>query len=126
MLKYENERHLKEKHVICQQKINDLIIDNKCLKDRIEGLEPENRKLSNDVIIFQKEIEKHEIDKKNFNFKEFVALKRELNMLKEERERQFANLVVNQSNQNLTMQQTHLPPIKPLKKNLFNFFNQNA
>jgi hypothetical protein len=122
----ENEKHTKEKHIICQQKISDLINDCSKYKEKISILENENAKQNETIINLNKHIERYKIEQQNFNFKEFVAIKRELNQLKEEKERQFANAVIVPSTSLTTLPQSPLPPIKPSKKNLFNFFNQNT
>ena len=76
------------------------------------------------------EIDKLKLDQQNFNFKEFVNLKRELNCLKQEKERQFANDVCvaaaqqpNSISNAVVLAQQPLPPIKESKKNYFKFFN---
>ena len=122
----ENEKHAKEKHIICQQKITDLSNDCNKFKEKISHLENENSKQNETITSLNKHIERYKIEQQNFNFKEFVAIKRELNQLKEEKERQFANAVIVPSTSLTTLPQSPLPPIKPSKKNLFNFFNQNT
>ncbi|RNA15319.1 hypothetical protein BpHYR1_053358 [Brachionus plicatilis] len=91
------------------------------LKQNKESLEAELKSLAETMIMLQKEIDRYKSDLKNFNFKEFVSLRRELNQLKQEREKYFANLVTSpQTNQVSSNQQSSpLPPIKPLKKNVF-------
>lgn len=99
--------------------------ENYGLKQSKESLEIELKNLAETLIMLQKEVDRHKSDLKNFNFKEFVSIKRELNQLKQEKEKYFANYVTSpQTNQIGSNQQTSpLPPIKPLKKNVFNFFN---
>lgn len=104
---------------------------------RLEGLQAEihelkanlNREIAengrlNDLITeLNKHIERYKQDLKNFNFKEFVAMKRELNSLRQEKERQFVNEAANGQVQAMPAQNTPpLPPIKPTKNNIFNFF----
>ncbi|CAF0814179.1 unnamed protein product [Brachionus calyciflorus] len=96
------------------------------LKQDKEMMEIELKKQSESLIMLQKEVDRYKSDLKNFNFKEFVSVKRELNQLKEEKERYFANIVtMPQANQlpPPNQQSSPLPPIKPIKKNVFNFFN---
>jgi hypothetical protein len=122
----ENEKNTREKHIICQQKITDLINDCNKYKEKISLLQNENLKQNETIENLNKHIERYKIEQQNFNFKEFVAIKRELNQLKEEKERQFANAVIVPSSSLTALPQSPLPPIKPSKKNLFNFFNQNT
>lgn len=122
-LEAENEKNLKEKHVICQQKISDLTAQCHEYKERLEKFEVENKSLNELLTDSNKQVERYKADLKNFNFKEFVSLKRELNSLKQEKERQFANKVTMPCSNLKPESQSPLPPIKPLNKNLFNFFN---
>jgi len=126
----ENDRHLKEKHVICQQKISELT--NEC-NSYAEFIKTQNNEMKNQIDHINKlnlEIDKLKLDQQNFNFKEFVNLKRELNCLKQEKERQFANDVCvaaaqqpNSISNAVVLAQQPLPPIKESKKNYFKFFN---
>lgn len=118
----ENEKHLKEKHIICQQKIIDLMAECDKLNQNISNLDSENKKKDELISTLSKQVERYKIEQQNFNFKEFVSIKRELNSLKQEKERQFANKVTTPTTIN-SVPQPPLPPIKQSKKSLFNFFN---
>lgn len=120
-LETENEKHLKDKHVVCQQKISELVAESNRYQEKANELEVDNQAMNETIVDLNKQLDRYKSDLKNFNFKEFVSIKRELNTLKQERERQFANAV---TMPNASVQvQSPLPPIKPSKKNLFNFFN---
>lgn len=84
----------------------------------------ENRRLNELVNELNKHIERYKQDLKNFNFKEFVAMKRELNSLRQEKERQFVNTAAAAAaaTSSGAVGTPPLPPIKPLKNNIFNFF----
>ena len=124
----ENEKHLKEKHIICQQKISELT--NEC-NSYAEFIKTQNIEMKNQIDHINQlklEIDKLKLDQQNFNFKEFVTLKRELQFLKQEKERKFANEVAAQQQPTsisnaVVLAQQPLPPIKESKKNLFKFFN---
>jgi chromosome segregation ATPase len=124
-LEAENEKHVKEKHIICQQNISDLIANCNKYKERIETLENENSKQTEKLTNLNQQIERYKQEQQNFNFKEFVNLKREVNLLKQERERKFADQVIqpNSISSAVVLAQQPLPPIKENKKNLFKFFN---
>lgn len=125
-LKAENDKHLKEKHLICQQKINELSHECRAAKDTIETQRAEIEKWNQLNKELNKNLEKIKLEQQNFNFKEFIALKRELNALKQERERDFvANVTVSSNQAALVPVQNPLPPLKEGKKNIFNFFNDN-
>ena len=122
-LQIDNEKHIKEKHLICQQKISELESENEQLKDRIAELEVAKEKQADTIDNLTKQIERYKIEQQNFNFKEFVALKRELNSLKQEKERHFASVVTTPKSSDVNSSPTNpLPPIKESKKNLFKFF----
>ena len=121
-LQIDNEKHIKEKHLICQQKIGELEADNEQLKDRLAVLEVDKEKQADLIINLNKQIERYKIEQQNFNFKEFVALKRELNSLKQEKERHFASVVTTPKSSDVSNSPLPLPPIKESKKNLFKFF----
>jgi hypothetical protein len=122
----ENEKHLKEKHVVCQQKITELT--NEC-NSYAEFIKTQNIEMKSQLDLISQlnlEIEKLKIDQQSFNFKEFVNLKREVNFLKQEKERAFANEVIAQPNSisnAVVLAQQPLPPIKESKRSLFKFFN---
>jgi hypothetical protein len=125
-LKVECEKMRKEKHVQCQMRIHELTIESMNQKERLTFLEDENSKHIKLVESLNKQIERLKIEMQSFNFKEFVSLKRELNSLKLEKERHFADKLTTPPNANSTPA-THppLPPIKQqAKKNLFNFFHE--
>lgn len=87
--------------------------------------EAENRRLKELIDEMNKHIERYKQDLKNFNFKEFVTMKRELNALRQEKERHFVNIAAQNNNNAAAAAQATppLPPIKPTKNNIFNFFN---
>ena len=121
---------LRERHVVCQQKISELSGDGVRLRERVQAAEAECERQRERIEHLSALVDKYEEEKRAFNFKEFVAIKRELHSLKEERERQFvaANARQQQQQQQPTSALSNtppLPPIKPLKKNLFTFFNGN-
>jgi hypothetical protein len=122
-LQLDNEKHIKEKHLICKQKISELESENEQLKDRIAELEVAKEKQAENIDNLTKQVERYKIEQQNFNFKEFVSLKRELNSLKQEKERHFASVVTTPKNSDVSSSPTNpLPPIKESKKNLFKFF----
>jgi hypothetical protein len=125
ILEAENERHLREKHISCESKINELFALNEELNqiltkrnEKLDQLTLENQEL-------EKQVVRYKSDLKNFNFKEFVSMKRELNALKQEKERMFANIVTLPSKEPPQQTPSPLPPIKSenSKKNPNNFFN---
>lgn len=95
-------------------------------RGNLEAQLGENRRLNELVNELNKHIERYKQDLKNFNFKEFVAMKRELNSLRQEKERQFVNAAAaaatGTSTGAVVGTPPPLPPIKPLKNNIFNFF----
>jgi chromosome segregation ATPase len=125
-LKAECDKMRKEKHVQCQMRIHELTIESMNQKERLTLLEEENSKNIKLVDNLNKQIERLKIEMQSFNFKEFVSLKRELNSLKLEKERHFADQVTTPPNANQTpASNPPLPPIKQqAKKNLFNFFHE--
>ena len=122
----ENEKHLNEKHVVCQQKITELTSECNSYAEFIKTQNIEMKSQLDLISQLNLEIEKLKIDQQSFNFKEFVNLKRELNCLKQEKERAFASEVAAQPNSisnAVVLAQQPLPPIKESKKSLFKFFN---
>jgi hypothetical protein len=121
-LQIDNEKHLKEKHLICQQKISELESENEQLKERIAELQVKIEKQAETIDNLTKQVERYKIEQQNFNFKEFVSLKRELNSLKQEKERHFASVVTTPKGSDVNSSPTNpLPPIKESKK-MFKFF----
>lgn len=127
-LEAENERHVREKHIECESKINELKKTCSDLTERLDSKTQEVEKLHEVNESLEKNVERYKADMKNFNFKEFVSLKRELNSLKQERERHFANMVTTPPSNKIESQPV-LPPIKDKevlvkpKNPSFNFFN---
>jgi len=121
-LQIDNEKHLKEKHLICQQKISELESENEQLKERIAELQVTIEKQAETIDNLTKQVERYKIELQNFNFKEFVSLKREVNSLKQEKERHFASVVTTPKGSDVNSSPTNpLPPIKESKK-MFKFF----
>ena len=108
---------------LAQSKLEALCVEIQQLKAGLEREESENRRLNEIIVELNKHIERYKQDLKNFNFKEFVAMKRELNTLRQEKEKQFvasASTIGVVSNPNQVT--PPLPPIKPSKNSIFEFF----
>ena len=118
----ENEKHLKEKHVICQQKISELTQECTGNVKLIQEQKDEIKFLNERMSEMNGQLEKYKKDQQSFNFKEFVALKREVNWLKLEREKQFTDAISTPNFKDVPAQQPPLPPIKDSKKNIFNLY----
>ena len=118
-LEAENERHRREKHLACEQKIKELFSKCEELNEKLNSRIDQVEKLSASNSELEKQVERYKTDLKIFNFKEFVSMKRELNSLKQEKERHFASIVTMPN----AKVDAVLPPIKDKeKKNSFQFF----
>ncbi len=124
-LEAENQKHLREKHLICQAKIDELASNCANLSEELSKRNAQIEVLTEVNREAEKQVERYKTDMKNFNFKEFVSMKRELNSLKQEREQRQASVVLlPSSGKNLTAEGGILPPINrdSVKKNSFQFF----
>lgn len=128
-LEMECEKHMNEKHVTCERRINELTDECQNNVGFIEAQKNELNVLHSQIDDLNNQLEKNKLEMKSFNFKEFIVLKRELAQLKQEKEKQFANTVSKQQAQHQNVaapqQPLPLPPIKELKQKqpLFKFFH---
>jgi chromosome segregation ATPase len=111
---------------VWQRKLEGANAESSDLKSRLEKEVTENRKLNETVVELNKHVDRYKRDLQNFNFKEFVSMKRELNALRQEKERHFienaSSGVGGQNAINNGVAALPLPPIKPSNNNIFNFF----
>ncbi len=134
-LEAECEKHLTEKHVECERRINELTAECQNNTGFIQAQKNELSTLNSQMVDMNLEMDRSRRELQSFNFKEFIAVKRELAQLKQEREKQFAKLAKKQQekeadNVKAPVQTLPLPPI-PHKENPslenkkphFKFFN---
>jgi chromosome segregation ATPase len=128
-LEAECERHAREKHLTCQAKIDELVSDCGLLREELAGKVRQVDVLTEASREAEKQVERYKADMKNFNFKEFVSMKRELNSLKQERERYAATMVAlpagkSSASSGTSETATIFPPISKdsVKKTSFQFF----
>lgn len=109
---------------VWQRKLEGSNAESSDLRTRLEKELTENRKLNETAVELNKHVDRYKRDLQNFNFKEFVSMKRELNALRQEKERHFIENAssVGQNAVNNGVAALPLPPIKPSNNNIFNFF----
>ncbi len=123
-----NQRHLREKHLTCQAKIDELASNCANLSEELSKKSQQVEMLAEVNREAEKQVERYKADMKNFNFKEFVSMKRELNSLKQDREQRQASVVILPSTGKNSASEVGsiLPPINKesaaAKKNSFQFF----
>jgi chromosome segregation ATPase len=131
-LEAECEKHLNEKHIACERRINELTQECQNNVGFIEAQKNQLRTLSSHVEDLEKQMEKNKLELQSFNFKEFIAVKRELAQLKQEREKQFAESMTKKNGKDIQIKPRPEPlPLPPIqhstevkeKKTSFKFFH---
>lgn len=129
-LEAECEKHLNEKHIVCERRIAELTQECQNNVGFIEAQKNQLRTLKSNVEDLEKQMEKNKIELQSFNFKEFIALKRELGQMKQEREKQFAESMAKKATREIKSkpEPLPLPPIQHStevkeKKTSFKFFH---
>jgi len=95
-LEAECEKHLTEKHVECERRINELTMECQNNTGFIQAQKNELSTLNSQLADLGMEMERSRRELQSFNFKEFIAVKRELAQMKQEREKQFAKMAKRQ------------------------------
>lgn len=116
-LEAECEKHLTEKHAECERRINELTQECQNNVGFIQAQKNELSTLNSQISDMEKSMERSKMELQSFNFKEFIAVKRELAQIKQEKEKQFAKFAKKQQEKEVaiikaTPQPQPLPPIK--------------
>lgn len=129
-LEAECEKHLNEKHIACERKIAELTQECQNNVGFIEAQKNQLRTLNSNVEDLEKQMEKNKVELQSFNFKEFIAIKRELAQLKQEREKHFHESMAKKATREIKAkpEPLPLPPIQHStevkeKKTSFKFFH---